>query len=121
MQVKFSKDSTVGHHFDPASAQAFLNTKPSYQTSPPHLVLNLSWFEDIVWHTLQVASTPGSIAYIVMEQGPDPNDMDVKKWQNSSISASPMESPLNLPLLLSNVQVNNLIFVPGTPRYQPQE
>jgi len=73
----------------------------------------------VILQTPRVGSTPSVTTYVVTERGPDPDDMDAKKRQNSSMSPSPMDSSSNLPLSLTDVRANDLVFVPGTRRYQP--
>jgi len=73
----------------------------------------------VILQTPRVGSTPSAITYVVTERGPDPDDMSAKRRQNSSMLPSPMGSSSNLPLSLTDVRANDLIFVPGTRRYQP--
>jgi hypothetical protein len=69
---------------------------------------------------LIVLQTPhgGTITYMVTDRGPDPDEMEARRKEPSSMSLSPMGSSANLSLSSGDVWANDRIFIPGTRRFQ---
>jgi hypothetical protein len=69
---------------------------------------------------LIVLQTPhaGTITYMVTDRGPDPDEMEARRKEPSSMSLSPIGSSPNLSLSSGDVWANDRIFIPGTRRFQ---
>jgi hypothetical protein len=65
---------------------------------------------------LIVLQTPhaGTITYMVTDRGPDPDEMEARRNEHSSMSLSPVGSSANLSLPSGDVWANDRIFIPGT-------
>jgi hypothetical protein len=65
---------------------------------------------------LIVLQTPhaGTITYMVTDRGPDPDEMETRRNEHSSMSLSPVG-------LSGDIWANDRIFIPGTPRFQSRE
>jgi len=72
---------------------------------------------------LIVLQTPhaGTITYMVTDRGPDPDEMEARRNEHSSMSLSPVGSSANLSLSSGDVWANDRIFIPGTRRFQSLE
>ncbi|KIM81638.1 hypothetical protein PILCRDRAFT_498291 [Piloderma croceum F 1598] len=67
---------------------------------------------------LIVLQTPhaGTITYVVTDRGPDPDEMEARRNEPSSMSLSPVVSSAKLSS--GDVWANDKVFIPGTRRFQ---